>query len=87
MKAIWHKVVVLCQCINDVDSLLACLGVWIVALLDHIFELIHGLHLTFLNWGKWKLLEMIKIDRIQSHNASKGKMWISYKHLEKIKFH
>jgi hypothetical protein len=53
MKTIFHKVIILCQCIDvNVDFLLACLGVSIIALLDHVLVLLiyFWLQHSFLNF-------------------------------------
>jgi hypothetical protein len=78
MKTISHKVIILCQCINvNMDFLLACLGVSIVALLDHVSILLayFWLQHSFFNLKKWKLLEMRKLNRTQSYNMHQEKYY------------
>ncbi len=82
MKTISHKAVVLCQCINvDVNPLLAYLGAWILALLDHLSQLTYGFTLHF-ELKKMKVFKIEKINGNQSCNASRERLCISCKHTE-----
>lgn len=60
MKTISRKMVVMCQCINvNVNSLLASLDAWILALLDHLSQLTYGYTLHF----ELKKMKVVKLEK------------------------